>query len=62
MIDAHGRRKASRSDSAEERNNVRDERLSSSEQIKAKSASKGGRQTVERDNQPGSVGWMGIES
>ena len=64
-IDAHGDRKASQSDSAAERNNVGDERLkrlSSGEQIKAKRVSKGGWQTVERDDKPGSVGWTGISS
>jgi hypothetical protein len=39
-----------------------DDRVGRSKQIKAKGVGKGGRQTVERDEQPGSVGWTGIPS
>lgn len=55
-------RRARQSEGAEESNTVGDERLSGGEQLKAKRASKGGRETVERDDQPGGVGWTGIAS
>ena len=55
-------RRASQSDHAEEINNIDGEPLRGGEQLKAKRVSKGGRETVECDDQPGSVGWTRIAS
>ena len=60
MIDIYQYIKAAKSNGIEERNKVRGDRLRSGEQIKAKGASKGGWETMERDEKPGSVNWTGV--
>jgi hypothetical protein len=60
MIDIPQDRKAASSDGIEERNKACGDRLGGSKQIKAKGVGKGGGQTVERDEKPGSVSWTGI--
>ena len=54
------RRGAVRLDSIEERNKACGNRLGSGEQIKAKRVGKGGWQTVERDEKPGSISRTGV--
>ncbi len=60
MIDTSQFRKVAQLDGIEERNQACGDRLGSGEQIKAKGAGKGGRQTVEGDSQGGSVRWTGV--
>ena len=62
MIDTSQFRKVAQLDGIEERNQACGDRLGSGEQIKAKRARKSGRETVERDDQPGSVGGANIAS
>jgi hypothetical protein len=52
--------RGARQDDIKERNRIGGDRLRDGEQIKAKGASKGGWQTVERDEKPGSVRWTDV--
>lgn len=54
--------KVTEPDGIEESNKADGDRLGGSKQIKAKDMSKGSRETMERDDQPGSVEWTSIAS
>lgn len=61
-IDIRQHNRPASSDGIEERRKASSHGLRGGEQIKAKRASKGGREAVERNDQPGSVEWTGIAS